>query len=149
MTAMQVVDQAVVDAIAEQVWESLLRAPALPWRGESPAMDGDIVDAQITLDGGAWHGLVRLVCLAATAEQMAVAMLDAHDETLTQEDVFDAVGEVVNVVGGNVKGVLSGSVALGLPVVGPVREGSLGIPVCGSVLDWHGSPVAVEVFETP
>ena len=109
------VDEEIVRSIIDQVWESLLQAEALPWFGEEPGEGG--VRAQITLTGE-WNGVVRLSCDPGTAERIAATMLSVDDdEHLPVEDVHDAVGEVVNVVGGNVKGALGGETWLGLPHV--------------------------------
>ena len=78
------------------------------------------------------------------ATQIAGAMLglDPGDE-LPEPDVHDAVGEVLNVVGGSVKGALMGSSALGLPgVTGttevPARDDSF-------VVSWGEAPVYVQI----
>ena len=144
----QLVDEDVVRFIIDQVWESLLRAEALPWFGEEPGEGG--VRAQITLTGE-WNGVVRLSCDPGTAERIAATMLSVEDdERLATEDVHDAVGEVVNVVGGNVKGALGGATSLGLPQVtaqadaDPVPDGA--VPASRCVVSWEGAPVVVEIF---
>jgi len=144
VSAALAVDEDVVRAIVQQVWESLLQAAPVPWFGDAPA-HGPSVAAEVTLAGD-WNGAVRMSCDATTAERLAGTMLGTADEPLPQEDVHDAVGEIVNVIGGNVKGSLEGSTSLGLPTV---DVGSLvppAEPVSRCVLDWHGAPVTVEVL---
>ncbi len=143
------IDDELVRAVVDQVWESLLGAEVVPWYGEDPVAP-PALQAQVTLTGD-WNGLVRLGCAEGAAEGIAAAMLMAGaDEELPPEDVHDAVGEVVNVVGGNVKGALLGDTALGLPRVltGPDHDTRTvaAVPVSRCVLDWHGLPVTVEVF---
>jgi chemotaxis protein CheX len=157
-------DDELVGAVVEQVWESLLGAVARPWAGPRPAgATVPTVRAQVRLSGD-WNGLVRLTCDPATAETLAAAMLmSGPDEALPEEDVLDAVGEVVNVVGGNVKGALVGRTSLGLPQVALAARAalaalpalpavaddaarSLAVPTSRCVLDWHGAPVVVEVL---
>ena len=143
------VDQDVVRAIVHQVWESLLQAAALPWTDPAAPLPAAQVTAEVALAGD-WTGRVRLGCDLATARSLARAMLDLDpDQDVSSEDVEDAVGEVVNVVGGNVKGTLPGSTALGLPQVrrdSPVEgDADPGGPVTRYVVDWAGSPVLVEV----
>ena len=146
MTTMPVDDE-LVGAVVEQVWESLLGSVALAWVGPQPAGGAaPSVCAQVRLSGD-WNGLVRLTCDPATAEALAAAMLmTGPDEALLEEDVHDAVGEVVNVVGGNVKGALVGETSLGLPQVALAALTDDAVPTSRCVLDWRGAPVVVEVF---
>jgi chemotaxis protein CheX len=138
------VDEDVVRAIVEQVWESLLQAEAVPWFGTDPA-DRPSVAAEVTLAGD-WNGAVRMSCDVATAERLAGTMLGTPDEPLPEEDVHDAVGEIVNVIGGNVKGSLEGTTSLGLPTVDVGTLVPPAAPVSRCVLDWYGAPVTVEVL---
>lgn len=144
MTAMVDVDEDLVKAIVDQVWESLLQSIAMPWYGEEPA--GALVRAEIELHGD-WNGRVRLSCDAGTAAQMAGLMLAIdEDEQIGHEDVHDAVGEVVNVVGGNFKGCLEGTTSLGLPVVVHDAAADEAVPAARCLVEWRGAPVVVEVF---
>jgi hypothetical protein len=78
------------------------------------------------------------------ATQIANAMLGlGPEDELDQPDVHDAVGEVLNVVGGSVKGALVGTWALGLPGVSettgaPARDESF-------VVSWGDAPVYVQI----
>lgn len=137
-------DQALVHAAFEQVWGSMLFTALEPWPEGAPAELGDGVQAQIELRGD-WNGRIVLTCDLEVANQMAAAMLGAPaEETLPHEDVTDAVGEVLNVVGGSVKGALGGVMALGLPGVTP----STSRPSADRcmIISWHGAPVFVEVL---
>jgi hypothetical protein len=136
-------DQALVHAAFEQVWGSMLFTALEPWpEGVTPEL-GNGLQAQIELRGD-WNGRIVLTCDTVVAHQMAGAMLGAPaEEILPEEDVSDAVGEVLNVVGGSVKGALGGAMALGLPGVTP----STSRPSAdrSMVISWHGAPVFVEV----
>ena len=154
MTA-QVVGADLVRDVVDQVWESLLLAPAVPWAGpvERLATATSVLTAQVALSGD-WTGVVRLTCDPATAASLARAMLGAEvDEDLPADDVADAVGEVVNVVGGSVKGTLDGSTSLGLPQVGAGPGGpDLAVPAGATtrcVVTWDGEPVLLEVVPDP
>jgi chemotaxis protein CheX len=130
--------------IAVQVWESMLGRPAVSWTGEAPA-GAPWLWAQVRLTGG-WSGLVRVGCEESTAAAMTAGMLAADE--LSSQDVHDALGEVANVVGGNVKGSLPGHTALGLPQVltGPARVPPGGAaPVGRCVVECAGAPVVLEV----
>lgn len=136
-------DQALVHAAFEQVWGSMLYTAIEPWpEGVVPEF-ADGVQAQIELRGD-WNGRIVLTCDTEVAAQIAGAMLGAPaEEIIPDEDVNDAVGEVLNVVGGSVKGALGGAMALGLPGVTtsttpPSADRCI-------IISWHGAPVFVEV----
>jgi chemotaxis protein CheX len=143
MTISAAPDQALVLAAIEQVWGSMLFASAEPWPADLPAVFETGVQAQIELRGD-WNGRLVLTCDSDVATQIAGAMLGlGPDEELPELDVHDAVGEVLNVVGGSVKGALTGSSALGLPgVTGttevPGRDESF-------VVSWGEAPVYVQI----
>lgn len=136
-------DEALVLAAIEQVWGSMLFASAAPWPADRPAAFETGLQAQIELRGE-WNGRLVLTCDRVVAGQIAGAMLGlGPDDELDQPDVHDAVGEVLNVVGGSVKGALPGSSALGLPGVRevtavPSREESL-------VVSWGDAPIYVQI----
>lgn len=136
-------DQALVLAAIEQVWGSMLFASAEPWPAERPAEFETGVQAQIELRGD-WTGRLVLTCDSVVASQIAGAMLGmGPEEELLEPDVHDAVGEVLNVVGGSVKGALIGTWALGLPGVSettgaPSRDDSF-------VVSWGDAPVYVQI----
>lgn len=146
---MSAVDDLAVHAVLEQVWESLLGAPLLPWNGD--AVDVGVLQAQVALAGD-WAGSVRLGCSPATAASLARTMLGARDgDPVPDADVHDAVGELANVVGGNVKGMLPGTTSLGLPQV-LSAAGTATPDVAGDVrlvVQWHGDPVVVDVTVQP
>ncbi|MGA8209603.1 MAG: chemotaxis protein CheX [Nocardioidaceae bacterium] len=145
MSGATAVDDEVVRSIIDQVWEALFGAVAVPWAGEE-SVDVRGLRAQVSLRGD-WNGLVRMTCGTGTAERLAGTMLMAEpDEVLSDEDVHDAVGEVVNVVGGNVKGALGGHTSLGLPVVDVTSTSDDTVPASRTVVDWFGAPVVLEVF---
>jgi len=138
-----------MESIIAMVWDSLLQAEAVPWSGEDPHEDTSM-RAEIVL-AGEWSGIIRLTCDQETAHRMAGSMLSlTADEHLAQEEVDDAIGEVVNVVGGNVKGALGGVTALSLPRIlhGTPSSATDRNPVPSSrhVVDWNGAPVVLEVF---
>jgi hypothetical protein len=69
------------------------------------------------------------------------------DEAVSEDDLVDAFGEVVNVVGGNVKSLLPLQGTLGLPQVAtsaPVVPD--GVLVQELLLSWRGRPLVVAVW---
>jgi chemotaxis protein CheX len=137
--------QELVESVISMVWDSLLQAEAVPWTGQHPHED-TCMRAEIVLTGD-WSGAIRLTCHQEAAQRMAGSMLHlSGDDHLPQEQVDDAIGEVVNVVGGNVKGALGGRTALGLPTILHGTPDLAAVPSSRHVVDWDGWPVVLEVF---
>ena len=143
MTTVVAPDDELVRAAVDLVWSSMLFATVEPWPVGLDAALPDGVRASIELRGD-WNGRLALTCSADVAGEIAGAMVGTAADDLSVEDVHDALGEVVNVVGGTVKGALGGELALGLPDVRPCA----GDPVTdgGFVLGWQGAPILVQVL---
>lgn len=66
---------------------------------------------------GAWEGTVVLRMPPALARQVGEAMFAKPAEILSDEELRDAVGEIGNMVAGNLKGLLAEEARLSLPTV--------------------------------
>lgn len=103
--------------ITETVWHSILdlelarRKETLPEPSVVRFLTGYV---QIT---GAWHGAFRLDCSFSLARRLAAIMFHFGARETTMDDIRDALGELTNIAGGNVKGLLPGPCHLSLPVV--------------------------------
>lgn len=64
---------------------------------------------------GAFEGHVTVAVTEKAAAAAAASMLGGTEAELSPADVADAVGEMANVIGGNLKGVVEGPCELGLP----------------------------------
>jgi chemotaxis protein CheX len=140
-----------VHMVVEEVWSSFLGTedPLLPG---APGELNVAWSAAVTVSGG-WEGMVSVELPAGTAEEVTRRMLglvDGLDEA-ADEDVADAVGELVNMIGGNVKSLMPGPSALSLPVVaaGRVARPSDVVEVCRLDASWAGSPLLVSVHVRP
>ena len=136
-----------VQMVVEEVWTSFLghEEPLLP------GPPGDLAigwSAAVTITGE-WHGTVSVELPTEVAEAVTRRMLglvDSADRT-PDEDVADAVGELVNMIGGNVKSLMPGPSVLSLPVVaaGRVARPSDSVEVCRLDATWAASPLVVSV----
>ncbi len=129
------------------------------WRAFLPESDDVIpipmVPSPASLTGtvfisGQWNGLVSLTCSSVAAVRAAALMFAADLEEVDQGDVLDAVGELVNIVGGNLKGMLPSPTGLSLP---SVTEGALDIDTRAGAellvdvqLAWMNEPVHVAIW---
>jgi hypothetical protein len=140
------IDEATVQSIAQEAWTALVGPDEflVPLPGELP---DDAVSSWVEVVGP-WTGSVVLTCGRSTAEQLARCLLAEHaPPVLDADDVQDALGELANVVGGNVKAVLPGPSVLGLPEVGavPPPGPTAGAPAdtCRVDLLWRGRSLTI------
>lgn len=110
-------------------------------------VDGGEVSATVSMTG-AWNGTACLTCSRSAARRAARLMFDLPDDELTDQEIDDAMGELINVVGGNIKGILPGPTDLSLPTLheGPFRVPGhleLGYKV---LFTWLEEPVVVTVW---
>ena len=89
--------------------------------GEGEAADESALGARIAITGEA-RALMTLVCEETFARYLACTMFMVADEELGADEVNDAIGELVNIIAGNVKGVLPPGTNLSLPCVGPAAS---------------------------
>ena len=131
--------------VVEAVWESLLEAWPSP--AEPLAVEADWLTAVVSVDGD-WSGAVALSCPPRTALHMSRTMLDLawDDPEPEPDDIADAVREVVNVLGGNVKALVAGARALGPPVLAVGRPNLEGHLVAELHVGWPGHAARVGVW---
>jgi chemotaxis protein CheX len=143
-------EHADVQAIVEQVWSSYLgvEEPLLPRPvpADAPFAAPEAWSAAVSITGG-WQGTVTVEVAGAVARTLTCRMLDLGEATPVDEDVADAVGELVNMVGGNIKSLLPGPSGLTLPAVAAGRAAHASETVEVARLDavWEGHPVRVSV----
>jgi chemotaxis protein CheX len=136
-----------VQMVVDEVWSSFLGAedPLLP---SAPGELNVGWSAAVTISGE-WHGMVSVELPTGLAEEVARRMLaiPESEPTTLDEDIADAVGELVNMIGGNVKSLMPGPSALSLPVVaaGRVARSSDAVEVCRLDASWAGTPLLVSV----
>lgn len=84
--------------------------------------------------------------LAADELTRALLMMDAT-ETVGAEDLVDAFGELANVVGGNVKSLLSAPAVLSLPSVAEAAPALSAQQFLQDIaLDWRGNVLVVSLW---
>jgi len=66
---------------------------------------------------GAWDGSVLLYCTAKLARNAAAVMFGMEPAGMSDEDIEDALGELANMTGGNMKALLPQPCELSLPAV--------------------------------
>lgn len=137
-------------AVVEEVWTTFLGGEPLAPVVPDPADPGHLTDrwdAAVTVSG-AWAGVIVVSVEDALATAVTDAMLglDSGDGPAPAEDVVDALGELVNVIGGNVKSLMPGPSKLSLPLVAraPIRSGGV-VETCRLDLAWGARRLVVTV----
>jgi chemotaxis protein CheX len=118
--------------LTENIWMSVLGLAV-----QRSSDDGVLSRKEHTLAGcvqitGAWEGAVTLYCSAPLARQAASIMFGINQEEASNEEVQDALAELANITGGNVKTLLPEPCALSLPTVIEGNDYIVRIP--GSIL---------------
>jgi chemotaxis protein CheX len=115
--------------ITERVWASLVDVPLLPRQPGQPALAPGARTftgcVQIT---GAWEGAVTVHCSEGLAKLLTAAMFMVDPEDTSAEEVADALGELANMVGGNVKALLPEPCRISLPAVADGMDYRLSVP---------------------
>ena len=117
--------------ITEKVWESLLdlplalRVPGTP--GVPPRNDVRTFTGCIQVSGP-WEGAVTVHCSEALAGVITGAMFGSEPADCTPEEVRDALGELANMIGGNVKALLPEGCRISLPTVADGIAYHLSVP---------------------
>lgn len=75
-----------------------------------------LMRGSVTIEGRS-QAIVTVDCSEALARRLGGAMFDTDPSTLSDEEVADALGEVANIIGGNIKALLPGPSRLGLPQI--------------------------------
>ena len=137
-----------VVAVTQEVWSALLglelapdpAAAAVP----SPSITGCV---QIT---GEWEGAVLLCCSEQFARTATEAMFMTDE--VTDDDIIDAVGELTNMVGGNIKSLLPGPSQLSVPSVASGEKYTVHVPGTSLlhelVLGCGEDPISVSIWHS-
>jgi chemotaxis protein CheX len=138
--------------ITERVWGSLVESPLLPRQPGQPApAPGSRTFTGCVQITGAWEGAVTVHCSEELARVLTAAMFMVDPADTTPEEVTDALGELANMVGGNVKALLPEPCRISLPAVADGMDYRLSVPGARpvSAVTWTcgGEPVMVRLLE--
>ena len=123
-------------AITSQVWWSFLDLEVAHVPAETAVLAGPVMSAVVRISG-AWEGAVRVECPAQHAADAAARMFSIAPSTASDSDARDVLGELANVVSGNVKSLLPAPSALSMPTVTSAARAGDVAPVPGTVLVRH------------
>ncbi len=134
--------------IARDVWMSFLAEEPTAIEEAQAAWIEDGVTGCVHISG-AYTGSVTVECSADAARGIAAALFGMPGNEVTDEEVVDSVGEIVNMIGGNVKSMLPAPSKLSLPAVAHGYHSWLEVPgveVAREVrLEWRSQPVVISL----
>jgi len=97
---------------------------------ETPSLPvGDRLTSSVYLEGD-WNGAVSLECNREQACQFAGRLLSMDPPATVDDDVRDALGELANMIGGNLKSSMDANARLSMPSV--IVGGDYELRICGS-----------------
>jgi chemotaxis protein CheX len=129
-----------LDSIAEQVWAAFLGDGEEAVVDSAQASPDPELAASVAI-AGAYEGHVIVSCTRVGSLDVASALFGMSAEELTADEVGDALGELVNVLGGNVKSMLPAPSTMSLPSVAGAEavHWPATVEVCRTVVDWRGN----------
>jgi chemotaxis protein CheX len=96
---------------------------------DAPLPSSDIITAAVFY-AGPWKGAVLLQCDPREAFDFTARLMGIPTPSEFDDDVRDAVGEITNILGGNLKPILPQGVALSMPSV--VAGAASSLRLCGN-----------------
>ena len=140
-----------ITEITQEIWSSYLDpeqvGPLLPVEA-----DGTTEVSAVVSVTGAWRGHIVVECSAAASRRVAAALMGVEAGDVTGDDVADALGELANIIGGNIKSMVPAPSALSLPHVIISANAETRWPavseVCRLSAQWLDEPVTVSVLES-
>lgn len=138
--------------ILEQVWTSFLdgEITAMPGEAGGIGTDGDQAMVASVSISGDWTGHLMIMAGNACAGEIAAAMFQMDAGEVATAEVADALGEIANMIGGGVKGMIGVPAALSLPQV-VLDASALVNPDAHKVVSvsaqWNGYPLEVSLWE--
>jgi chemotaxis protein CheX len=138
--------------MVEQVWESYLDpegiSPLIPTYDENQPSE---VHSSVSITGS-WTGHVVYASSIAAGRRAAAAFLAMEVDEVSEDDLSDVLGELANIVGGNVKAMLPPGALLSLPQVVLAPESTARYPntsrISGVYGVWDGEPVSVSMWQS-
>lgn len=141
-----------VDDLAGSIWETLFEpdlvlAPDGVGNGARPTDQDVSAVVQVT---GSWHGAIMLQLPMALARTLTAAMFQSPGDP-TADEITDAVGELTNMLAGNIKALLPMPSVISLPAVAFGSDYALSVvgtrPLSSRHYRCAGQPLAVTVMQ--
>src|ERR1700709_458132 len=110
------IDAGTLSALATDIWSSMLGIELEPASGVIELSGERTLTGCVQITGG-WAGAVTIRSATAAAARFAAVMFGCEADSLSDEEVRDALGELTNMMAGSVKGMVPEECQLGIPAV--------------------------------
>ena len=109
-------DESQIRSIVRSVWSTQLGLEIHDVEDAVQPTPSPTMTAAIHISGD-YHGGIRLECSRAIVRRAASIMFDLPAEQLADDDDRDVIGELANVIAGNIKALMPGSNSISLPTI--------------------------------
>lgn len=137
-----------LDELTVEAWQTFLETDLV--RTGAGELDDDALYASVAIIGPSTSTIV-IACDAVLAASCSAQVLQMTADELTPEDVNDVLGELANIVAGNLKGAWGGDgdhYTLSLPVVSAAEQWIHGSSLTArSAFECDGATVVCELRE--
>lgn len=133
------VDRGTLHELVDNVWSSMLGLPLRPSLKPYEQNGAGRISSTVSI-AGSWEATVVIDLPLSAARTVTATMFEMDEAEVDESEIHDAVGELVNMIGGNVKGLAEGDCKLSLPTVADGRDFTLSVR--------NSSVEAESVFET-
>ena len=139
-----------IEAITNALWTSMLDLAVTRVEGAEEARRGRRFLTGCVHITGDWEGTVAVECSAELARIAAGRMFGVEPHRASPDEVQDALGELANITGGNLKNRLSGTCLLSIPSVTEGVDYTVTVRGARRLSEVHftcrGEPLIVSVF---
>jgi chemotaxis protein CheX len=113
--------------VVDMVFSTMIgvNAEPCPFPTVRPA---DLITAAVYF-AGSWSGAVLLECSRRQAFAFAAGLMSIELAAVSDDDARDALGELANMIAGNLKAVMAPGVALSMPTV--ILGSDYSVQICG------------------
>ena len=109
-------NEAQIRSIVRTVWSTQLGLEILDVDDADRSSSTPTMTAAIHISGD-FHGGIRLECSRTIVRSAASIMFDLPADQLVDDDDRDVIGELANVVAGNIKALIPGTNSISLPTI--------------------------------
>ncbi|MEI8255085.1 MAG: chemotaxis protein CheX [Deltaproteobacteria bacterium] len=106
----------VLFGIVESIWSSVL-GMQVERSSPSEAVAGEGIGTACVHITGPWSGAVTIACPAPLGRRIAAVTFGMEEADVGEAEVTDALGELANIAGGNIKALLPPGCQISLPTV--------------------------------
>lgn len=137
-----------VHEYSKMVWSTLLGFEIEPKPGVF-GFSPDTITGSIQINGN-WNGIISIYLPSSLANLITETMFSLNSGEASAETKKDAVGEVINMIGGNIKSILPQPSYLSIPIFsmeGQSQEFPFTKEVTHCQFAYNGNPFALSIYE--